>query len=130
MAKNPEFKAPSGVHVKMPDEAPDIDNFMFATPTAEPVAAGAAAEWLEMPEAPVGVAGAYPFDGRPVVLTSGQQNACTAVWRVSREFYNGRFNPVAFWATYNAGGSKVPFEPIGWREYVEPIYVPQRKVAS
>lgn len=133
-----EFKAPQDVKFKTPDaasslfgeepaalqphlagpgegytKAPDVV-FMVETPKIE---------WSDIPEPTVH----YPFNGQPVWLTPDGETEYLAVWRITREFKEGRFQPTAFWAVRNGGGTKIGFEPIGYRRFEEPLFVPKKR---
>lgn len=89
-------------------------------------------EWLDMPEnEDVRFQGTriyvYPYDGQPVWLTPDGVTEYLGVWRVTREFKDGKFQPTAFWAIRNGGGQKLGFEPLGYRRYEEPLFVPQKR---
>lgn len=134
MAKHPEFKKPEGVTLKQPDPvgnlfgdetpatAADVTNYAYRTPEIE---------WLDMPAYqfvnPLDGPSEYPHNGEPVWLTPDGETEYIGVWRQTREFKDGRFRPVEFWAQHNGGGLKLPFEPIGYRKYEPPIFVPQRR---
>ena len=84
-------------------------------------------EWLALPAVPASMlpgANGEPYDGVPVWLTPDGEQKFVAIWRHTREFRDGRFQPTAFWAVRNAGGQRIPFEPIGWMKFEEPMYVP------
>lgn len=120
MPKNPEFKKPEGVHFKQPEaEASSL----FGEEPERNAAGIPNIEWLDMPSEPVG----YPYNGEPVWLTPDAMTEYLATWRVTREFRNGRFTPTAFWVYRNSGGQRIHFEPLGYRRYEEPIYLPKKK---
>ena len=117
MAKTPEFKAPQGVTMQPPsadlfDEAPTLEAPKI--------------EWLDMPNIALSLPSPYPYDGQPVWLTPDGLTEYLAIWRVTREFRDGRFQPTAFWAVHNGGGVKIPFEPLGYRAYEPPLFVPKK----
>ena len=120
MAKSPEFKNPQGVHVKTPESS------LFGEAETPKI------EWLDLPN-PIALESTqlqtlcYPYSGQPVWLTPDGLTEFLAVWRVTREFKDGRFQPTAFWAMHNGGGVKIPFEPLGYRKYEEPLFVPKRR---
>jgi hypothetical protein len=127
MAKHPEFKAPQGVHVKTPDvglfgEEPATDE---SPAIVEPPSTSV--EWLEVPDFCKMRGRPYPFTGEPVWLTPDGATEYIAVWRVTREYRSGRFQPVGFWAVRNGGGQKIDFEPLGYRRFEEPIFVPKKR---
>jgi hypothetical protein len=124
MAKNPEFKAPQDVHVKQPESVG-----LFGEEPVKPDSTPAPQiQWLEIPILAHGASAFHPFTGEPVWLTPDGTTEYLAVWRVTREYRDGRFQPVGFWAVRNGGGQRVPFEPIGYRRYEEPIFVPKKRV--
>jgi hypothetical protein len=124
MAKHPEFKAPQDVRFKQPEQGLFDD---------EPAVEAPGIEWLDMPE-PIALRDVqlqtlcYPYSGEPVWLTPDGTTEYIAVWRVTREFKDGRFQPVGFWALRNSGGQRIGFEPLGYRKYEEPIYTPKKRV--
>lgn len=129
MARNPEFKKPEGVTVKQPEPlgslfgdehtAAEVPNVVYKTPELE---------WETMPVfARVDNPGAYPFSGEPVWLTPDGDTEYLGVWRVTREFKDGRFQPVGFWAQHNGGGLRLNIEPIGYRRYEPPVYKPAKR---
>ena len=123
MAKHPEFKRPEGVHVRQPE--PERGLF-----DDEPAAPAPSIEWKDIPartEQSRYMADVYPFNGEPVWLTPDGATEYLAVWRVTREFRDGRFQPVGFWAVHNGGGVKIDFEPLGYRKYEHPIFVPKKR---
>ena len=81
-------------------------------------------EWSDIPN--VVYPDRYPHNGEPVWLTPDGETEYIGVWRQTREFKDGRFRPVEFWAQHNGGGLKLPFEPIGYRKYEPPLYAPRR----
>ena len=119
MAKT-EFKAPQDVKFKTPDAASSL---FGEEPAAVAPVETPKIEWLDIPE-PTAF---YPFNGQPVWLTPDGETEYLAVWRVTREFKDGRFQPTAFWAVRNGGGTKIEFEPIGYRRFEEPLFVPKKR---
>lgn len=78
--------------------------------------------WAVLPEAPAGLTDVFPFDGQPVDLSDGALSV-TGVWRQSRKFIAGKFEPTSFWAIHNGGGQRIAFEPVGYREHQDaPFY--------
>lgn len=130
MAKTPEFKKPEGVTLKTPvgnlfgDEhtAADVPNLVYKTPEVE---------WIDMPAYqfvnPLDGPPEFPHNGEPVWLTPDGETEYIGVWRVTRQFKDGRFQPVGFWAQHNGGGLKLGIEPIRYRKYEPPIYIPQKR---
>lgn len=113
MAKNVETRPTASLF----DEAP--------APPPTTTAASSGFEWLNIPQdADVTK---YPFTGEPVWLTPDGAIEYLAVWRVTREFKDGRFQPTAFWAIHNGGGLRITFEPLGYRRYEHPIYIPKKR---
>ncbi|MDE2096581.1 MAG: hypothetical protein KGL39_04985 [Patescibacteria group bacterium] len=118
MAK-PEYKKPEGVHVRQPEPETLFDDAP-AKIEAEP-------DWLDLPTAPVpGTVSAYPYDGRTVWLTPDGAVMQQAIWRSTREFKNGRWVVAAGWYGKDGGG-RVPYDPLGYRQYVEPVIVWKKK---
>lgn len=117
MAKSPEFKNPQGVQVKTPELS------LFGEAETPKI------EWLDFPSIPDDgrMYPSIPYNGQPVWLTPDGSTEYLAVWRVTREFKDGRFQPTSFWAMHNGGGVKIPFEPLGYRKYEEPLFVPKRR---
>lgn len=79
-------------------------------------------DWLDLPPTPIGQAGNYPYDGKPVWLGEVVEAGVVehaAVWRSTRAFnkLKGAWTGVAFWAKHNAGGQRIEFEPLGYREF-------------
>ena len=123
MARHPEFKAPQGVHVKMPEPSGLFDE---ETGVVSPEKNGV--EWLDIPIDWAVANPVYPYNGEPVWLTPDGDIEYAGVWRTSREFKDGRFQPTGFWAVYNGGGVRINFEPIGYRRYEAPIFIPKKRV--
>ena len=123
MAKHPEFKAPQGVHVKMPEP----ETGLFDDEPAPIAASTPKIEWLDVPRGVLDDKWLYPLNGQPVWLTPDGVTEYLAVWRTTREFRDGRFQPVGFWAVHNGGGVKIGFEPLGYRKYEEPVFVPKKR---
>ena len=128
MAKNPEFKNPPDVRVKQPEST----GLFGEEPAAAETPVSPTVEWLDIPflddliASIVSTTRKYPFNGEPVWLTSDGETEYLAIWRVTREYRDGRFQPTAFWAVHNGGGVKIDFEPIGYRRYEPPLYVPKK----
>ena len=76
-------------------------------------------DWLDLPAAPVGAMGAYPYDGAPVFLTSNGDDFYEAVWRTSRMFGKTSWVTTSFWARRNSGGAQISFEPLGYKSISE-----------
>ncbi|MDE2107336.1 MAG: hypothetical protein KGL39_59620 [Patescibacteria group bacterium] len=123
MAKHPEFKRPEGVHVKQPEPEAGLFDDEPAPPTIE----ASKIEWLDIPIVVMDDKHLYPLNGQPVWLTPDGTTEYLAVWRTTRELRNGRFQPVGFWAVHNGGGVKIDFEPLGYRRYDPPVYVPKKR---
>jgi hypothetical protein len=70
--------------------------------------------WKSMEECPHIV-------GRAIEIKSAKGEVEVAKWRITRSINptSMRWENDSFWATINAGGIKVKFEPIAWREVKE-----------
>ena len=119
MAKTPEFKRLEGVTMKLPEVAGLFGEEPVAPATPE-------IEWADIPNFAYPDAPPYPHNGEPVWLTPDGTTEDLAVWRVTRALQNGRFQPTAFWAIHHGGGQRIGFEPLGYRRYEPPIYVPKK----
>jgi hypothetical protein len=112
MARQTEFKNPQNVKVKTPEGAG-----LFGDDEVKHVEA---VEWLDLPHPPAaGYHGEFPYDSRPVLLTSDGVDSHEAYWRTTRAYERGRWVRDSFWAKRNCGGQKVEFEPLGYRDLVE-----------
>lgn len=153
MAKTPEFKAPQDVRVKQPESAglfgeevvkvekdsretnPTESVSVVSSPTQDSVsivadgelAWPAEIEWQDIPNFVYEDEPRFPYNGEPVWLTPDGSTEYLAVWRVTREFREGRFQPIGFWAIRNGGGTRIPFDPLGYRKFEEPIYTPRKR---
>ena len=85
-----------------------------------------ASEWTNIPE----VSTKYPFDGQPVFLTEDGVTAHAAVWRTTRGYNTLKSNweVSSFWAVRNGGGAKIAFEPLGYKRFEEPLFVPKKRL--
>jgi hypothetical protein len=85
-----------------------------------PVKIEPAVEWAPLPAAPEGW-GEYPFDGQPVLVKDGEARVAQAVWRGTRKWAGSgsRWRTTGFWAVRNAGGQKLPLEPVAYAKLVE-----------
>jgi len=99
------------------------------TPKAD---AAERAEWVDLPEPPkVGEQVLYPYDGQAVtLLSSGRDKEAAAVWRSTRAIKDGRWDSVHFWALRNSGGQRVPFEPVAYKKFEEPVFMPKNAEAK
>ena len=127
MAKTPEFKKPEGVTLKQPPtglfgEEPATDE---SPAIVEPPSTSV--EWYDIPNFAYPEAPVYPHNGEPVWLTPDGNVEYLAVWRTTREYRDGRFQPVGFWAIRNGGGTRIPFDPLGYRRFEEPVYIPAKR---
>jgi len=111
MARQPDFKHPQNVKVKTPEAGLFGEDEARTTPQAE---------WLDLPKPPpIGYHGEFPYDSRPVLLTSDGVDSYEAYWRTTRSYENCRWVRNSFWAKRNCGGQRIAFEPLGYRELVE-----------
>lgn len=58
-----------------------------------------------------------PQDGKFIGVFGASKQYAEAFWRNSRrqDPQNGRWIPFGYWALRNSGGSKLGFDPMGWR---------------
>jgi hypothetical protein len=59
--------------------------------------------------------------GQTVELKSPTGEIKTAKWKLTKAYSHKtlRWENYSFWAEINAGGIKVKFEPVAWREFRE-----------
>ena len=88
--------------------------------TPAPVKIEPAVEWTPLPEAPEGWV-EYPFDGQPLLVKDAEGRVARAVWRSTRKWVSSgaRWKTTGFWAVRNAGGQKLPLEPVAFTKLVE-----------
>jgi hypothetical protein len=58
-----------------------------------------------------------PKDGKPIWLYQDEETREQATWRNTRYFdaVSRVWRNTGFWVKRNAGGSRIPFTPIGWK---------------
>lgn len=110
MARTQEFRQAPDRLVKQPDAG------LFGDDKPKE------ADLLDLPPVPLGQTGNYPYDGKPVWLGEVVEAGVVehaAVWRSTRAFSKdkGAWVGTAFWAKHNAGGQRIEFEPLGYREF-------------
>jgi hypothetical protein len=113
---DPKFKKPENVQLKTPASE------LFEDEPAK-------TEWLDLPPVQKNV---YPYNGAAVLVTPDGDQSWLAVWRDSRAYnkVSARFEDVSFWAVRNSGCQRIPFEPLGYKPFEEPVYVPKKKVTA
>ena len=71
-------------------------------------------DWIALPD----VSDDYPYDGQPVWLTEDYVVAYPAVWRKTRSYDapNTKWVTDAYWARHNAGGQRIEFVPVAFKD--------------
>ncbi len=112
MAREPQHRQPEGVKFEQPKPA-DVGLF-GADPVVAPAEDQKVDGWLDLPKAidP----DRFPFNGAPILLRSVDGDTAEAVFRFTRRFVVGRWEPAGFWAKRNAGGARLGFEPVAYRK--------------
>ena len=65
-----------------------------------------------------------PYNGVPVLLTPDGEHWFPAYWKQTRQvnMRTKQWEKTAFWAALpGQGGQRLPFEPIGWKPFEEPL---------
>lgn len=126
----PEFKKPENVHVRQP-AVEGLDDLFTETPP--PIAPEPASRWAPIPAIDFDDAPRAPHDGVPVFLLSPDGHTeVAAVWRRTRAYVQTPksergFRTTGFWVQRHQETIRIPWAPVGWRPYEEPVVTPAKR---